>query len=70
MTEAFATENFAGQNPIGRTVVLGTFGRRMAGSAGRLKSSGWSPTRNTRTLREEPQAAVYAPLAHNGMGFR
>jgi len=61
VNEAFATKFFAGENPIGRTVVI----------------EGWSADRKDkpvevvglvadakyRSLREEPQATMYAPFA-------
>ena len=62
VNEAFAQKFFAGENPIGRTVVLERW------SADRqhdkpVEIVGLVADAKYRTLREEPQATMYAPFA-------
>jgi putative ABC transport system permease protein len=62
VNEAFAQKFFAGENPIGRTVALERW------SADRQQDKlveivGLAADAKYRTLREEPQATMYAPFA-------
>jgi putative ABC transport system permease protein len=61
VTEAFAKKYFAAQNPIGKTFVLEGFGPDRKDR--QLEIVGLVADAKYRTLREEPQPTIYAPMA-------
>ena len=63
VNEAFAKKFYAGQNPVGKTFVWERFGQGEARHDRQFEIVGLVADAKYRTLREEPQATFYAPIA-------
>ena len=63
VNEAFAKKFYAGQNPIGKTFVWERFGTGADRHDRQFEVIGLVANTKYRTLREEPQATFYAPIA-------
>jgi len=63
VNEAFAKKFYAGQNPIGKTFVWERFGTGEDRHDRQFEIVGLVADAKYRTLREEPQATFYAPIA-------
>src|SRR5688572_6152016 len=63
VNEAFAKKFYAGQNPVGKTFVWERFGTGAARHDRQFEIVGLVADAKYRTLREEPQATFYAPIA-------
>lgn len=61
VNEAFAKKFYAGQHPIGKTFIWERFGRERKDR--QFEVVGLVADAKYRTLREEPQATFYAPIA-------
>ena len=61
VNEAFVKKYMAGQNPVGKTFVLEGFGPERKDR--QLEIVGLVADAKYRTLREEPQPTIYAPMA-------
>ena len=63
VNEAFARKFYAGQNPVGKTFVWERFGTGAERHDRQFEIVGLVADAKYRTLREEPQATFYAPIA-------
>jgi predicted permease len=63
VNEAFAKKFYAGQNPVGKTFVWERFGTGEGRHDRQFEIVGLVADAKYRTLREEPQATFYAPIA-------
>src|SRR5688572_8104208 len=63
VNEAFAKKFYAGQNPVGKTFVWERFGTGADRHDRQFEIVGMVADAKYRTLREEPQATFYAPIA-------
>ena len=63
VNEAFARKFYAGQNPVGKTFVWERFGTGENRHDRQFAIVGLVADAKYRTLREEPQATFYAPIA-------